>query len=91
MKIYFIKMVLLDKYHKRKDALNNNITYTVHTNLPPGAAVRDGPEPLGEMYTWSLGTCGQGRNLVNTIGDTPFWVCSKRAAPSITVMLRGIK
>ena len=35
MKIYFIKMVLLDKYHKRKDALNNNITYTVHTNLAP--------------------------------------------------------
>jgi len=48
---------LLDKYHKRKDALNNNITYTVHTNLPPDAAVQDGPEPAGEMYTWSLGRC----------------------------------
>ena len=84
-------MVLLDKYHKRKDALNNNITYTVHTNLPPDAAVQDGPEPAGVMYTWSLGTCGQGRNLVNTIGDTPFWAYSERAAPSITVMLRGIK
>ena len=84
-------MVLLDKYHKRKDALNNNITYTVHTNLPPGAAVRDGPEPAGGDVHVVPGHCGQGRNLVNTIGDTPFWVYSKRAAPSITVMLRGIK